>query len=201
MTMPTSSDTTPASSTVTYHERRTPTTRGELHVHDYPGAGPAFVMLHGFPDNLRIFEPIAPLLASAGRRVVLFDFLGAICSRSTRTDRHPPSAISKERGQSPNCCLRTIVIGLITGDRASKPSAAPATSASAARPRRRPSHARCCGRVAGTYHANSNTEEIAAVRTERSASAPTPGSPTRSDRRSADVSAGGRATTGGFQQS
>jgi pimeloyl-ACP methyl ester carboxylesterase len=33
-------------------------------------------MLHGFPDNLRIFEPAAPLLANASRRVVLFDFLG-----------------------------------------------------------------------------------------------------------------------------
>jgi pimeloyl-ACP methyl ester carboxylesterase len=33
-------------------------------------------MLHGFPDNLRIFEPVAPLLARSGRRVVLFDFLG-----------------------------------------------------------------------------------------------------------------------------
>jgi pimeloyl-ACP methyl ester carboxylesterase len=33
-------------------------------------------MLHGFPDNLRIFEKVAPLLSSAGRRVVLFDFLG-----------------------------------------------------------------------------------------------------------------------------
>ncbi|MFJ8488825.1 alpha/beta fold hydrolase [Streptomyces sp. NPDC094038] len=49
---------------------------GDLHVRDYAGSGPAFVMLHGFPDNLRIFEKVAPLLVSEGRRVVLFDFLG-----------------------------------------------------------------------------------------------------------------------------
>jgi pimeloyl-ACP methyl ester carboxylesterase len=73
--MPTTSD-TPRSGEVIYHERRVPTPRGELYARDYPGSGPAFVMLHGFPDNLRIFEPIAPLLVGAGRRVVLFDFLG-----------------------------------------------------------------------------------------------------------------------------
>lgn len=59
-----------------YLERRVATAGGELYARDYPGSGPAFVMLHGFPDNLRIFEKIAPLLAGAGRRVVLFDFLG-----------------------------------------------------------------------------------------------------------------------------
>lgn len=47
-----------------------------LYVRDYPGAGPAFVMLHGFPDNCRIYEELAPLLSNAGRRVVTFDFLG-----------------------------------------------------------------------------------------------------------------------------
>jgi pimeloyl-ACP methyl ester carboxylesterase len=64
------------SDTTAYRERRTSTARGELYVRDYHGSGPAFVMLHGFPDNLLIFEPVVPLLVSAGRRVVLFDFLG-----------------------------------------------------------------------------------------------------------------------------
>jgi pimeloyl-ACP methyl ester carboxylesterase len=32
--------------------------------------------MHGFPDNLRIYDALAPLLAAAGRRVVAFDFLG-----------------------------------------------------------------------------------------------------------------------------
>jgi len=59
-----------------YRERRVPTPGGDLYVRDYPGSGSAFVMLHGFPDNLRIFERVAPLLAAAGRRVILFDFLG-----------------------------------------------------------------------------------------------------------------------------
>ena len=31
--------------------------------------------MHGFPDNLRIYDALAPLLAAAGRSVVAFDFL------------------------------------------------------------------------------------------------------------------------------
>jgi haloalkane dehalogenase len=50
--------------------------QGDLFVRDYPGRGPAYVGLHGFPDNLHIFDEWAPLLAAAGRRVVTFDFLG-----------------------------------------------------------------------------------------------------------------------------
>lgn len=52
------------------------TAGGEIYVRDYPGSGPAFVMLHGFPDNLLIFGKIAPQLAAAGRKAVIFDFLG-----------------------------------------------------------------------------------------------------------------------------
>jgi haloalkane dehalogenase len=59
-----------------YRELRVPTACGELYARDYPGSAPAFVMLHGFPDNSLIYEKVAPLLAGAGRRVVLFDFLG-----------------------------------------------------------------------------------------------------------------------------
>jgi haloalkane dehalogenase len=74
--MPTESDTTPTGDGAAFQERWVQTPRGKLYVRDHPGSGPAFVTLHGFPDNLRIFEPVAPLLAAAGRRVVLFDFLG-----------------------------------------------------------------------------------------------------------------------------
>ena len=59
---------------------RTPTLRrvargdGELEVADYPGAEPAIVVMHGFPDRRSINEPLARHLV--GRRVLLFDFLG-----------------------------------------------------------------------------------------------------------------------------
>ena len=59
-----------------YQEHRINQGQGNLLVRDYPGAGPAYVALHGFPDNLHIFDEWAPLMAKAGRRVVTFDFLG-----------------------------------------------------------------------------------------------------------------------------
>ena len=33
-------------------------------------------MMHGFPDNLQIYDRLIPYLVAAGRRVVTFDFLG-----------------------------------------------------------------------------------------------------------------------------
>src|SRR5262249_26701619 len=50
----------------TYVERRIPRGAYTLYARDYPGAGPAYVLMHGFPDNLRIYEALAPLLAGAG---------------------------------------------------------------------------------------------------------------------------------------
>jgi pimeloyl-ACP methyl ester carboxylesterase len=67
---------TPASDPAPYAERRVPRETYALYTHEYAGAGPAFVLMHGFPDNLRIYDALAPLLAAAGRRVVAFDFLG-----------------------------------------------------------------------------------------------------------------------------
>lgn len=59
-----------------FTEHRVAGEQGSLHVRDYPGAGPAFVLMHGFPDNLHIYDDLIPYLAAAGRRVVAFDFLG-----------------------------------------------------------------------------------------------------------------------------
>jgi pimeloyl-ACP methyl ester carboxylesterase len=49
---------------------------GSLYVRDFPGCGPAFVLLHGFPVNSRIYDYLIPHLAVAGRRTIAFDFLG-----------------------------------------------------------------------------------------------------------------------------
>jgi haloalkane dehalogenase len=50
--------------------------RGSLYARDYDGTSPAFVLMHGFPDNLRIYDDLIPHLTQSGRRVVAFDFLG-----------------------------------------------------------------------------------------------------------------------------
>jgi haloalkane dehalogenase len=60
----------------TFRERYVRRAGHRLYVRDYPGGGPAYVMVHGFPDNCRIYEDIATRLCAAGRRVIAFDFLG-----------------------------------------------------------------------------------------------------------------------------
>src|SRR4051794_16438415 len=57
-------------------EHRVPRPEGSLYARDYAGTGPAFVLMHGFPDNLHIWDDLIPYLVASGRRVVTFDFLG-----------------------------------------------------------------------------------------------------------------------------
>ncbi len=51
--------------------------RGPYHIYarEYPGEEPAIVLMHGFPDNLHLYDRLLPWLTPA-RRVVTFDFLG-----------------------------------------------------------------------------------------------------------------------------
>jgi haloalkane dehalogenase len=56
---------------------------GSLYVLDYAGEEPAIVLMHGFPDDHRIYDKLAPLLSP--RRVVAFDWLGY--GRSDRPDK------------------------------------------------------------------------------------------------------------------
>jgi pimeloyl-ACP methyl ester carboxylesterase len=44
-------------------------------VREYPGEEPSIVLMHGFPDNLHLYDRLFPCL-SPPRRVVAFDFLG-----------------------------------------------------------------------------------------------------------------------------
>jgi haloalkane dehalogenase len=62
--------------TQTFTEHRIALDNGSLYAQDYAGTGPAFVLMHGFPDNLHIYDDLIPHLVAAGRRVVAFDFLG-----------------------------------------------------------------------------------------------------------------------------
>jgi haloalkane dehalogenase len=62
--------------TRSYTEHYVPRGLGKVYARDYDGTGPAFVLMHGFPDNLRIYDDIIPYLTATGRRVIAFDFLG-----------------------------------------------------------------------------------------------------------------------------
>jgi haloalkane dehalogenase len=59
-----------------FTEHYVPREHGRVYARDYQGAGPAFVLMHGFPDNLHIWDLLIPYLVAGGRRVVAFDFLG-----------------------------------------------------------------------------------------------------------------------------
>ena len=59
-----------------FTEHRIAVENGTLYARDYAGTGPTFVLMHGFPDNLHIYDDLVPYLVAAGRRVVTFDFLG-----------------------------------------------------------------------------------------------------------------------------
>ena len=45
-----------------------------IYVREYSGTEPAVVLMHGFPDNLHLYDRLVPHLC--GRHLILFDFLG-----------------------------------------------------------------------------------------------------------------------------
>jgi haloalkane dehalogenase len=49
--------------------------RHRIYAREYPGADPPVLLLHGFPDNLHLYDRLVPHLHPP-RRVVTFDFLG-----------------------------------------------------------------------------------------------------------------------------
>jgi pimeloyl-ACP methyl ester carboxylesterase len=61
---------------VAFTEHRISRGGGSVYAREYAGTGPAFVLMHGFPDNLHIWDDLIPHLVASGRRVVTFDFLG-----------------------------------------------------------------------------------------------------------------------------
>ena len=64
--------------------RRIPVDGHDLFTIEIPGEGPPVVLLHGFPDNLHLYDRLYPLLT--GRRVIAFDFMGW-----GRSDKPAPS--------------------------------------------------------------------------------------------------------------
>jgi len=77
---------------------------GQVHVTDYPGDEPTLVVMHGFPDDSRIYGRLAPLLSP--RRVVAMDWLGY-----GRSDRPEPGPFDSARHR-PNCLRCSTRLGL-----------------------------------------------------------------------------------------
>jgi len=74
-----------------YREHRVPRGPHHIYAREYPGQEPATVLLHGFPDNLHLYDRLVPELA--GRRVVVFDFLG--WGASDKPTGHPYTAANQ----------------------------------------------------------------------------------------------------------
>lgn len=64
------------------HERHVETPRGRVYVTEIPGGDSPIVLMHGFPDDHRIYDKLLPRLSP--RRAVAFDFVGY--GRSDRKD-------------------------------------------------------------------------------------------------------------------
>jgi len=58
-----------------YREHFVQRNQHKIYVRDYSGEEPAIILMHGFPDNLHLYDRLVPHL-SPQRRVVAFDFLG-----------------------------------------------------------------------------------------------------------------------------
>jgi haloalkane dehalogenase len=58
-----------------YQEHLVPRNEHRIYAREYPGEEPAIILMHGFPDNLHLYDRLVPYLAPP-RRLVTFDFLG-----------------------------------------------------------------------------------------------------------------------------
>lgn len=73
--------------------RMVPAPRRAAPRHRVPWAPPPLVLMHGFPDDSRIYDRLVPLLAP--RRVVAVDWLGY--GRSDRADPGSPDGVNHQR--------------------------------------------------------------------------------------------------------
>jgi haloalkane dehalogenase len=76
-----------------YKEHTVPRGQYRIYAREYAGEEPAIVLMHGFPDNLHLYDRLVPHLS--GRRVVLFDFLG--WGRSDKPEGYPYTADNQTR--------------------------------------------------------------------------------------------------------
>ena len=65
----------PSEQMTVYQETFVQRNQHRIYVREYPGAEPTIILMHGFPDNLHLYDRLVSHL-SPPRRVVVFDFLG-----------------------------------------------------------------------------------------------------------------------------
>ena len=65
----------PVEHMMVYQETFVQRNQHRIYVREYPGEEPTIILMHGFPDNLHLYDRLIPYL-SPPRRVIAFDFLG-----------------------------------------------------------------------------------------------------------------------------
>jgi pimeloyl-ACP methyl ester carboxylesterase len=65
----------PSGAQMVYQEIFVERNQHRIYVRDYPGEEPSIILMHGFPDNLHLYDRLIPYLATS-RRVIAFHFLG-----------------------------------------------------------------------------------------------------------------------------
>src|SRR6516164_8938009 len=95
---------------MTYQETFVQRDQHRIYVRDHAGTEPAVILMHGFPDNIHLYDRLSPYL-SPPRRVVLFDFLG--WGSSDKPSSYPYTTDNQVGG--PRCHHHP------TGARASRP--------------------------------------------------------------------------------
>ncbi|HEY2562384.1 MAG TPA: alpha/beta hydrolase [Acidimicrobiales bacterium] len=101
------------------NERRIGTPNGRVFVRELPGEDPPIVLMHGFPDDHRIYDKLLPRLSP--RRAVAFDWAGY-----GRSDRSGPAGFSpEEHGSELAAVLEELGIAraVLVGHDASGPDA------------------------------------------------------------------------------
>jgi pimeloyl-ACP methyl ester carboxylesterase len=58
-----------------YQETFVQRNQPRIYVREHPGEEPTIILMHGFPDNLHLYDRLIPYL-SPPDRVIAFDFLG-----------------------------------------------------------------------------------------------------------------------------
>ncbi|MCL4502060.1 MAG: alpha/beta fold hydrolase [Deltaproteobacteria bacterium] len=58
-----------------YREHEVLMNQHRIYAREFAGEEPAIILMHGFPDNLHLYDRLVPHL-SPPRRLVTFDFLG-----------------------------------------------------------------------------------------------------------------------------
>jgi haloalkane dehalogenase len=58
-----------------YEEKSVQLNQHRIYAREYPGEEPTIILMHGFPDNVHLYDRLVPCL-SPSRRIVTFDFLG-----------------------------------------------------------------------------------------------------------------------------